>query len=125
MKVIRAWTIEGVEVPSPYQRTIKVLLSPDKDGIQEYSVSQAIISPRSKTDNHTHDRKELIYVVSGRGHCVSNGNKIELEPDTLLLVDSGEEHQIFNESDETMKILVIFVPPQSSEYLKTRPLREM
>lgn len=123
MKIIQAWTVEGVEVPEPYQRIIKVLLAPDKDGVEEYSVSQAIIFPKSKTDNHIHDRKELIYVVSGRGYCIYNGNKLQLEPDTLLLVDKGEEHQIFNESDESMKILVIFVPPHTSEYLRTRPLK--
>ncbi len=124
MKVIRAWEVEGIEVPQPYQRTIKVLLAPDLNGVKEYSLSQAIIHPKSKTDNHIHDRNELIYVASGKGYCISNNKRINLESDTVLLVERGENHQIFNEGDETMKLLVVFVPPQTAEYLNSRPLEE-
>jgi mannose-6-phosphate isomerase-like protein (cupin superfamily) len=124
MKTIKSWSVEGVEVPPPFHRIIKVLLAPDISSVEEFSLSQAIIFPKSKTDNHIHDRRELIYVLSGRGYCVSNSNKVELEPDTVLLVEKGEPHQIFNESDESMKLLVVFVPPYTAEYLKTRPLAE-
>lgn len=122
MKVIKSWEISGIEVPQPYQRIIKVLLAPDLNGIEEYSVSQAIIYPKSKTDNHIHDRKELIYIVSGKGYCINNKERVNLELDMLLLIEEGEEHQIFNDSDETMKLLIVFVPPQTAEYLSKRPI---
>jgi len=125
MKTVKSWNVERVEVPPPYQRTIKVLLAPDISGIDKFSLSQAIIFPKSKADSHVHDMRELIYMLSGRGYCISDIDRVELEPDIVLLVEKGEPHQIFNESDESMKLLVIFVPPHTAEYLKTRPLNEV
>ena len=66
MKLVKAWEEEGVKIPEPYARTIKVLLAPDKGGIEELTFSFALIDPDGQTDYHAHDRPELIYVVSGR-----------------------------------------------------------
>jgi len=52
-----------------------VLFAPDKEGVEEITFSHAILPPNGRTDYHRHDRPELIYVVSGKGICVHEGEE--------------------------------------------------
>ena len=79
MEIARAWEEEGVKIPAPYSRTIKMIFAPDKRNVEEISFSFALIDPGSQTDYHTHDRPELIYVVSGRGISKCEGEEIEVQ----------------------------------------------
>lgn len=110
MKVVRAWEEPGVTIPQPYQRNIKVLFAPDQHGVPEITFSHALIYPRQQTDYHKHDRPELIYVVSGRGISICEGEEVPVEPDVVLWVEAGEMHQMINRSDETMKLATVFIP---------------
>ncbi len=112
MKVVKAWEEKGVTIQEPYKRTIKTIFSPDEDkgNIEELLFTHAIIYPHSQTDYHAHDRPELIYVVSGRGICICEGEEIPVESDVALWSAAGEKHQIINTGDESMKLATVFVP---------------
>jgi mannose-6-phosphate isomerase-like protein (cupin superfamily) len=114
MVIIRAWEIEGVEVPEPYRRRIKVLLAPDQGGVSILSMSQAIIPPQSKTDYHSHDRPEAIYVVSGSGVCMWEGQKIPITSGMVFWVPPGERHQFINTGYEPLTLVTVFVPPYTA-----------
>ena len=122
MQVVRAWEEEGVQVPSPYSRTIKVLFAPDRRGVQELTFSFALIHPFGQTDYHAHDRPELIHVVSGRGICVCDGESFDIQGDVVLWVTAGEKHQIRNTGAETLKLATVFVPAYEVEQLVGRIL---
>ena len=115
MKLVKCWEEEGVTIPAPYHRTVKVFFAPDKEGVNELTFSQAIIAPNSQTDYHKHDRGELIYVVHGRGVAVCEGEEVPLEADMAMWVPAGEMHQIKNTGVESMKLATVFVPPYSAE----------
>jgi mannose-6-phosphate isomerase-like protein (cupin superfamily) len=115
MKIVKAWEEKGVTIPAPYQRNIKVLFAPDKEGVQELTFSHAIIYPGSQTDYHTHDRPELIYIVNGRGVAVCEGKEIPIEPDVVLWVEKGERHQMKNTGSETLKLATVFIPAYTAE----------
>lgn len=117
MEIVRIWEEEGVTVPKPYNRHLKVLLAPDKKNVQEISFNQALIYPLSKTDYHTHDRPELILIVAGRGISVCDGVETPIKPETALWIREGEMHQIINTGEETMKLATVFIPPYTSEQL--------
>ena len=53
MEIVRAWEEQGVKIPAPYSRTIKMLFAPDKGDVAEISFSFALIDPLGKTDYHT------------------------------------------------------------------------
>jgi mannose-6-phosphate isomerase-like protein (cupin superfamily) len=110
MEVIKCWEEEGETISQPYARHIKVMLAPDVRHVPEITFSHAIIYPNSKTDYHSHDRPELIQILSGRGLSVCDGVKTPVEPDMALWVRAGEMHQIINTGEESIKLATVFVP---------------
>jgi mannose-6-phosphate isomerase-like protein (cupin superfamily) len=110
LKLVKAWEENGVEIPSPYRRQIKVLFAPDKEGVEELTFSHAILPPSGRTDYHVHDRPELIYVVSGTGICVHEGEETIVQEDVALWVPKGEYHQLINTGDVPLKLATVFVP---------------
>ena len=110
VKIVKAWEENGVEIPSPYRRQIKVLFAPDKEGVAELTFSHAILPAGGRTDYHLHDRPELIYVVSGKGVCVHDGEETAIQEDTALWVPAGERHQIENSGEVPLKLATVFVP---------------
>jgi mannose-6-phosphate isomerase-like protein (cupin superfamily) len=110
LKLVDASEEKGVEIPSPYRRQIKVLFAPDKEGVDELTFSHAILPPDGRTDYHVHDRPELIYVVSGSGICVHEGEETTVREDMALWVEKGEHHQLINSGVTPLKLATIFVP---------------
>ena len=117
MEVLRFWEEEGVTVPEPYKRHIKVMLAPDRRNAPELTFSQVLIYPESKTDYHAHDRPELIVVVSGRGKSICDGKEIGVQADMALRIKPGEKHQLINDGDEMLKLYTFFTPAFSAHDL--------
>ena len=115
MKIVKCWEAEGVTIPEPFSRQIKVIFGPDKNDVPELLFSIAIIPPGSSTDYHDHDRIEMIYVVSGRGVAVNEGVEIPIEADMVMIAEINEMHQIKNTGDESIKLATVFVPPYTGE----------
>jgi len=116
MEIVRAWEEKGVKIPAPYSRTIKVLLASDKGNVAELSFNFALIDPGGQTDYHAHDRPELIYIVSGRGIAICEGESVEVQGDTILWVRAGEKHQMKNTGAETLKLATAFIPGYTTEF---------
>ena len=110
MKVVKAWEEAGVEIPAPFQRRIKVLFAPDKEGVKEITFSHAILPPQGRTDYHSHDRPELIFVVSGEGLCVHEGVETPIKEDMAMWVPAAELHQIINTGYVPIKLATVFIP---------------
>jgi mannose-6-phosphate isomerase-like protein (cupin superfamily) len=80
------------------------------EGVQELTFSHAILPPNGRTDFHSHDRPELIYVVSGKGICVHEDQQTPIQEDVALWVPADEKHQIINSGDVPLKLATVFVP---------------
>ncbi len=52
MKIVLAADEQGVTVPAPYDRTIKILLAPDKEGVDAMTLSYVTIPPGGHTSSH-------------------------------------------------------------------------
>lgn len=117
MEVIKSWQEQGVDIPDPYRRHLKIVLAPDKRNVSELSVTFVYLHAHSKTDCHKHDRPELIVVLAGRGKSICNGSETELEPDMALWVQKDEVHQIINTGDEMMRLVTVFVPAYKAKDL--------
>ena len=115
MKLVKAWEEKGVEIPAPYHRHIKVLFAPDKEGVEELTFSHAILPPKGQTDYHLHDRPELIYIVSGKGLCIHDGQQTPVEEDVALWIPTGELHQMINTGDIPLKLATVFVPAYTAD----------
>jgi len=117
MEIIKSWQEEGVTIPKPYKRHLKIVLAPDRRNVPEITFTFAYLYPQSMTDYHKHDRPELIIVLSGRGKTVCDGVETDLEPDMALWVQKDEMHQVVNTGDEMMKLATVFVPAYRAEEL--------
>jgi mannose-6-phosphate isomerase-like protein (cupin superfamily) len=110
MILIKAWEEKGVEMPLPCQRLVKILLAPDKEGVEDLLFATAVFPCGGHTDYHTHDRAETIYVVSGEGLCIHDGEETPIRGDMVMYVPAGEKHQIVNTGYAPMKVVAVFVP---------------
>lgn len=62
-------------------------------------------------DNRHEESDQWLFVVSGNGLAVIEGQQIELESATLLVIERGEGHEIRNTGAEPLETLNIYVPP--------------
>lgn len=115
--VIKIWEEEGTKIPAPYERIVKYLIGPDKDNRTDlkFNLAYCLISPHSKSDNHTHTDNEVIYVISGRGKATfgDGDKKIEIGPDVVLMSEVNERHQIINTGDEPIKLATFHFPART------------
>ena len=117
MEVLKFAEEQGVTVPAPYHRHIRVMLAPDRRNVPEITFSQVLVYPESSTDAHAHDRPELIIVTAGRGVSVCEGKNTSIESEMALWIPAGETHQIINNTDETLTLLTVFTPAYSAKEL--------
>ena len=121
MTVIRTYNQKPVKIPSPFERTIRVLVAPDtQDIVKDVSVTHCIIAPHSKIDYHDHPGVEMMYIIHGNGFCHIGEEKFELEPNVLMICQPKTKHDIHNLSDETLTLVAIFVPPETSDQITGR-----
>src|SRR3954466_1254752 len=62
-------------------------------------------------DNRHRGADQWLYVVSGRGLALVNGDHIELREGSLVFIERGDAHEIRNTSDGPLKTLNFYVPP--------------
>lgn len=115
MEVVKCWEEPGVTIPAPYVRHIKVFFAPDKNNVPEMTFTHALLYPNSRTDYHTHDKPELIQIISGHGIAICDGEETQIGPDMALYVRAGEMHQVINTGEETLKLATVFVPGFNSQ----------
>lgn len=106
----RVFNVPGVKAPQPNERILKVLMSPELGNAKDLTILVSIIPPGSTTGLHIHDGDEYMYVASGRGESIENGQAFAIEPDSLIFAAGGEEHGIVNTGVESLKLFCIFCP---------------
>ena len=62
-------------------------------------------------DNRHKGADQWLFVVSGTGVAIVEGERVELREGTLVLIDRGEPHEIRNTGDTPLKTLNFYVPP--------------
>jgi mannose-6-phosphate isomerase-like protein (cupin superfamily) len=62
-------------------------------------------------DNRHRGADQWLYVVSGSGVAVLNGERVELREGTCVLIQCGDKHEIRNTSETPLKTLNVYMPP--------------
>ena len=73
------------------------------------------------SDNHHRGADQWLYVVSGTGVAIVDGKKVSLNPYTLLQIERGENHEIRNTGETSLRTLNIYVPPAYTKSGDTLP----
>jgi mannose-6-phosphate isomerase-like protein (cupin superfamily) len=66
-------------------------------------------------DNRIRGANQWLFVVSGTGEAVVNGEDVPINAGTLLLIARGDTHEIRNTGDGPLRTLNIYVPPAYPE----------
>ncbi len=62
-------------------------------------------------DNRHRGADQWLFVVSGEGQAIVEGEWVELREGTLVLIRRGETHEIRNTGEEPLRTLNLYVPP--------------
>ena len=62
-------------------------------------------------DNRHRGADQWLFVVSGTGRAIVDGESIALRKGTLLLIARGERHEIKNTGRTPLRTLNMYVPP--------------
>jgi mannose-6-phosphate isomerase-like protein (cupin superfamily) len=66
-------------------------------------------------DNRHRGSDQWLYVESGCGVAVVNGQRVELREGTLVFIQRGDRHEIRNTGRTALRTLNIYVPPAYAE----------
>ncbi len=62
-------------------------------------------------DNRHRGADQWLFVVSGEGLAIVEGQRVEMSAGVLVLIQRGERHEIRNTGREPLTTLNIYVPP--------------
>ncbi len=112
MKHIKEHEIKGERFEKPYARVIKHIAAPWTLGTTKMWLGMSKIDPNSCSNPHTHsDQEEIFYVVSGYGQIRVEDEVADVGPGSCVLAPIGQEHQLINNHDETLKVVAVISPP--------------
>lgn len=84
-------------------------------GTSRSQVAEMVLAPGQSTgdeENKHVKSDQWMYVVSGSGKAVIKGKSVELTNGDLLLIESGEEHEIENTGKVPLVTFNIYAPPE-------------
>ena len=62
-------------------------------------------------DNKHRGADQWLFVVSGTGAAIVNGERVALRRGTLVLIERGDRHEIRNTGRTPLRTLNVYVPP--------------
>jgi mannose-6-phosphate isomerase-like protein (cupin superfamily) len=91
----------------------KVVLGDDRS--QGAQMTLAPGEAEGGPDNRHKGSDQWLYVASGTGVAVIEGERVELREGTLVLIGRGERHEVRNTGDAPLRTLNVYVPPAYTE----------
>jgi mannose-6-phosphate isomerase-like protein (cupin superfamily) len=120
MPYVDASMLPASSVPPPFERTLKVIMSPEThDDVQDFTLIFSALAPRGGcTDLHSHAGSgELMVFTRGTGKAWLAGEEHEVRPGVAIYAPPGVEHRTLNTGDVPVEIVCVFVPPAPSGYI--------
>lgn len=84
-------------------------------GTDRSQAATMVLDPGESTggpNNHHEDSDQWLYVQSGAGVAVVDGEERELGAGELVLIEPGENHEIRNDGDEPLVTVNVYAPPE-------------
>ena len=104
---------DQIEMQNLPGRDLRWLFTPEMDASDNFTMNVVIIKPGNTVKPaHAHpDLEEVIYITSGEGQVLIDGEVHELRTGTAVLFKAGSIHMVRNTGGEDMKIVCFFTPP--------------
>ena len=112
--------IQGEFIPPPFERELKILMSPDiHNDVKDFTLLLSVLAPNGGcTDWHSHGREgELMIFMSGLGRAWLGDDEYAITPGSAMYAAPGVRHRTLNTGSEPLQIACVFVPAVSSDYI--------
>ena len=88
------------------------LLGPQNSGAQNLVFGLAEFPAGTLASAHSHAiEEEIIYILSGAGALLADGQEVALEPGVAVYIPPGLTHRIRADGDQPLKLVTLFSPP--------------
>jgi quercetin dioxygenase-like cupin family protein len=117
VKVIDETEVEELDLPG---RALRWVVTGKNTGSRYCTMAVIRIAPGQKVrPAHSHPNgEEVIYILSGHGRVLVNGEVALVKTGSAVLFPQGEIHMLQNLSDVEMKVACFFAPPAGLENYK-------
>lgn len=107
-------------IPEPYKRSLQIILDRSDGGnVGDFTFLLSTLFPyEGKTDLHNHTVDELIYITSGYGYSVYGEKQTPVQAGSFIYAKAGEAHQVVNKSNESMRLVCIYIPALPQENIE-------
>jgi len=112
MKVVRKEEVPEALV-APLGELIYEFFGPpaDQGGSLKHSLAYVVIPPGKLSPKHYHESAEESYfMLKGTARMIMDDKEFTISKGQALLVMPGEVHQIFNDSDSDVELIVTCAP---------------
>jgi quercetin dioxygenase-like cupin family protein len=112
--------VTGVDVPG---RHLKWLANAEVLGAKYLSSCLIQVAPGDRVrPAHSHPNgEEAIYIISGTGRVLVNGEVSPLRPGQMVLFPQGHVHMVHNTGPTEMKVICFFAPATDLSNYKQYP----
>ncbi|MBD3286524.1 cupin domain-containing protein [candidate division WOR-3 bacterium] len=76
-------------------------------GAPNFAMREFEIEPEGHTPYHSHDWEHEVFVLSGEGVVVSEGEQISISRDTVVFVPGGQMHNFRNTGSGVLRFLCL------------------
>lgn len=121
MPVVDSTTLPSSTVPRPYERELKIIMSPQTHAeVKGFTYLTATLAPQGGcTPDHAHEESgELMIVLSGSGKAWLGIEEFDLHPGISFYAPPGISHRTLNPGSDPLVIACIFVPSVNTDYIR-------
>ena len=115
--VVNEKDMEVLDLPG---RRLRWLITKDNVDAVHCSMCMIQIAPgQTVKPAHSHPNgEEVIYIISGSGKVMVDGNVEAVNAGSAVLFPQGKVHMLSNTGDEEMKVVCFFAPPSELKTYK-------
>jgi mannose-6-phosphate isomerase-like protein (cupin superfamily) len=82
---------------------------------QRSQAALMILAPGEATgfphDSDHPQAEQWLFVIDGEGEVAGDAQRIPLRPQTLVIIEAGEGHQVLNRGSVPLRTLSVYAPP--------------
>jgi mannose-6-phosphate isomerase-like protein (cupin superfamily) len=120
MEIIARDAVAPVQAPDG--AIVRELASPQNSGLTRHSLAEITHPAGTASEAHYHRQaEEVYYVLSGRGGVRIDGQTQSIGPGDTVVILPGQRHQVWQEGNTDLVLLVTCVPAYSLDDVVSTP----
>jgi quercetin dioxygenase-like cupin family protein len=106
---------------APGDKRLRIIVDEISCGAKNLSMGWIAIPPRGRTEDHTRQTEEVIYVLKGATTIVSKDGEYRLSEGDTIFIPAGIAHRHENREPSILEQIWIFAPSGPERGLRNLP----